>query len=390
MNWARVLRAIIVRACLVLFGFGLAADLNPAAAATLVKCLSGQAYDAVTKKCSTAPAAVKPPVGAVKIAPVVVPKTTVSRTPKPGPPPPPTPPTISSINPIGGGAGTTVTISGTGYAAGATVSVGDAQLGTAQATKVTVVDPTQITAVVPPGRSLSNNEATMVNVQVTVAGHTSKAILFSYCSNVTEFDPTRKECVPLPPTCGSNCPPGCPAPLVFSTAQNKCVPQPPTGRLELPAGSYQLSCINILYDPSSGLLTAQCTYNNSHVGTVLYAPACNPGADIANISGVLQCQALAGTWGQGGAVPNGSYQKSCAAWKVLPYSVPSGIYAGTYPAIVNGVQVAHALAATCNTFSNGQTNNIILDLTDCIMGQDIANIKGTLECAKTIPSSRVP
>ena len=115
-------------------------------------------------------------------------------------------PSITSISPPGGGAGTTVTINGTGYAAGATVAVGDAQLGMAQATKITVISPTQITAVVPPGRSLSANEATTVNVQVTVAGQTSKAAVFSYCSSVTEYSPTQNKCVPLPPTCGQNCP----------------------------------------------------------------------------------------------------------------------------------------------------------------------------------------
>jgi hypothetical protein len=212
LSWTKNLCASVVGACLISLGFALLADLISAAAAAQVKCPSGQLYDAATKKCSMAQATGKSP-------------TKVIPTPKPGPPPPP--PTISSISPIGGGAGTTVTLNGTGYAPGATVSVGDAQLGMAQASKITVVSPRQIMAIVPPGRSLSTNEATMVNVQVTVAGQTSKPILFSYCSTVTEYDPTRKECIPLPPTCGQNCPPGCPAPLVFSAAQNKCVPAPP-------------------------------------------------------------------------------------------------------------------------------------------------------------------
>jgi hypothetical protein len=229
MNCTRSLRSAVVRTCLISVGLSLAADFVPQAAMAAVKCPTGQAYSALTKRCGTAPTAATTP-GAVKrkSAGGAVRQPTSSTIPNlSNGKLPPTPPNISSINPPGGQAGTTVTIDGTGFAAGATVSVGDAQLGMAQATNVTLVSPKQITAVLPPGRSLSTNTATTVNVQVTVAGQTSKAVLFSYCSNVTEYDPARKICVPLGPTCGANCPHSCPSPLVFSTAQNKCVPAAP-------------------------------------------------------------------------------------------------------------------------------------------------------------------
>ena len=219
MGWARNVRAYLAGGCLVSIGFVLGADLNFAAAATQVKCPSDQAYDATTKECSAALVAGKPVVQSL-------PKTKVTPPPKGPRLPLPPPPSITSISPPGGGAGTTVTINGTGYAAGATVAVGDAQLGMAQATKITVLSPTQITAVVPPGRSLSANEATTVNVQVTVAGQTSKAAVFSYCSSVTEYSPTQNKCAPLPPT-GVSGPPQCAPPLVFNTAENKCVPAAP-------------------------------------------------------------------------------------------------------------------------------------------------------------------
>ena len=228
-NFARSLRAAVVRTCLLSLGLSLGAGFASHAATAPVKCPTGQAYNAVTKKCGTAPTAATTP-GAVKkkSAGGAVRQPTSSTIPNLSKGKlPPAPPNISSINPPGGQAGTTVTIDGTGFAAGATVSVGDAQLGMAQATKVTLVSPTQLTAVLPPGRSLSTNTATTLNVQVTVAGQTRKAVLFSYCSNVTEYDPARKICVPLGPTCGTNCPHSCPSPLVFNATQTECVPAPP-------------------------------------------------------------------------------------------------------------------------------------------------------------------
>jgi hypothetical protein len=224
MNYTRSLRPSIVRTCLILLGLSAGSSFVSDAAVAPTKCPTGQVYNAATKKCGTAP--------------VPQPKSSkIPTLPKAKLPPPPPQPNISSINPRGGPAGTEVTIHGTGFGAGATVSVGDAQLGMAQATKVAVVNPMQITAVVPPGRSLSTNFATMVNVQVTVAGQTSKAILFSYCSNVTEYDPAQNKCVPLPPTCGQNCPPASriPAPPLACpdgqiagqvAGQLQCIPQP--------------------------------------------------------------------------------------------------------------------------------------------------------------------
>lgn len=73
-------------------------------------------------------------------------------------------PTVASISPTAGpvAGGTSVTLTGTGFVAGATVAFGATQSPT-----VTVVSATQITAVSPPG------VAGTVPVTVTTAGGTS-------------------------------------------------------------------------------------------------------------------------------------------------------------------------------------------------------------------------
>jgi alpha-tubulin suppressor-like RCC1 family protein len=85
---------------------------------------------------------------------------------------PPPPPTVTAITPASGSTagGTSVTITGTGFIAGATVALG----GTA-ATSVNVVSATQITATTPAGT------AGPASVLVTTAGGTNAAnTLFSY------------------------------------------------------------------------------------------------------------------------------------------------------------------------------------------------------------------
>lgn len=84
------------------------------------------------------------------------------------PPPPPAVPTITSIVPNPGAAGQ-VTVNGTGFVTGATVSFG----GTA-ATNVTVVSATQLTCTAP------IHADGPVNVTVTTSGGVSNSIVFTY------------------------------------------------------------------------------------------------------------------------------------------------------------------------------------------------------------------
>ncbi|MFM8311728.1 MAG: IPT/TIG domain-containing protein, partial [Ilumatobacteraceae bacterium] len=81
-------------------------------------------------------------------------------------------PTITSIAPTSGttAGGTTVTITGTGFVAGASVS-----FGTLPATNVTVVSNTSITAVSP-----ASSTAGPVSVSVTTSGGTSNGATFTY------------------------------------------------------------------------------------------------------------------------------------------------------------------------------------------------------------------
>ena len=81
------------------------------------------------------------------------------------------PPSVTSVSPNSGstGGGTAVTITGTNFAAGATVTFGAGRQGgdgSASATNVVVVSPTQITCMTPAGN------AGAVNVAVTVNGET--------------------------------------------------------------------------------------------------------------------------------------------------------------------------------------------------------------------------
>jgi hypothetical protein len=102
--------------------------------------------------------------------------------------------------------------------------------------------------------------------------------------------------------------------------------------------------------------------------TELYVSFCQPGADIENLDGYLQCPAKSGSWGYLGAAPNGSYQMSCNRWLVQNV-------------FVNGQNVTR-LAANCRTFTDKtSTTEALLYLTNCQMGKDIENIKGTLLCA---------
>jgi hypothetical protein len=231
----------------------------------------------------------------------------------------------------------------------------------------------------------------------------NKCVALQACPSKNQiYDPNRKRCVPLPPggqtvlQCldgwkfdlkQDKCvQPTCASPLVFSNDKGKCVPTPPTdSSLTPPPGSYTKSCANAQYDPASGVLSAICQTARGPWTVGLHLHACKPGGDIVNRNGWMLCEARAGTWGDGMAVPNGHYLYSCQPAWVLPYSLPANLgYGGDHPAIVNGVTVAHALYARC-TDDNGNWQNLFLDLKDCIMGKDITVFHGNLACNGTRP-----
>jgi hypothetical protein len=142
-----------------------------------------------------------------------------------------------------------------------------------------------------------------------------------------------------------------------------------------PPGSYQQSCTGISFNSSTQVLSAACFSDKREqggfsCGSTLQVSACQPGTDIESIQCQLQCQAQTGTWGQGGAVPKGSYQQSCIGWLVT-----------------NGV-----LAAQCWNFSQGRINwgttnksaytMAQLNLAQCGINGDIENIRGQLLCTQ--------
>jgi hypothetical protein len=184
---------------------------------------------------------------------------------------------------------------------------------------------------------------------------------------------------------------------VFSNEKGKCVPMAPKAASVAPPGSYTKSCVNIQFDPATQVLTALCkvwySAGTSEFTTGVRVTACRPGGDISNINGEMRCEARAGTWGEGMAVPNGHYlTNGCNSWAVLPYTLPDTVTGGedfSKPPIVNGAPVAQALAANCMN-ENGVFNGTILDLTGCIMGKDIEDFNGTLVCNGTRPLPQWP
>lgn len=142
----------------------------------------------------------------------------------------------------------------------------------------------------------------------------------------------------------------------------------PTGSAA-PRGSYLQSCQNILF--SGGVLTAQCKtgYKNGLTVSSLEPEHCSRRSDIANVDGRLGCIAKPGTWGKGGATPNGSYKDSCNNITVEMTPKPT-------------------LQAWCDRpDSKGDWNegdkfypNSTLKLDQCELGKDIANLNGQLIC----------
>ena len=146
----------------------------------------------------------------------------------------------------------------------------------------------------------------------------------------------------------------------------------PTGSAA-PRGSYLQSCQNIKF--SGGVLTAQCKNTNGGLNVSTLEPAfCAKRSDIANVDGTLGCVATPGTWGKGGATPNGSYKASCRNIRVE--LTPSPV-----------------LWASCDRPDSNDNRTIkfpvkgdkfyspsSLNLDQCEVGKEITNVNGQLIC----------
>lgn len=146
-----------------------------------------------------------------------------------------------------------------------------------------------------------------------------------------------------------------------------------------PRGTYLQSCQNINY--SGGVLSAQCQSSVGLKVSTLEPAFCAKSSDIANVDGSLGCIAMPGTWGKGGATPNGSYKASCSRVRVELTPKPI-LWANCQRPDSNGN------ATSGDKFYPDSS----LNLDQCEIGKDIANLKGQLICAprKGPPPIRVP
>ena len=123
----------------------------------------------------------------------------------------------------------------------------------------------------------------------------------------------------------------------------------------VPPGSYLRSCHDMHLD--NGVLTAWCDGGNRPEKSTLVIAACE--GDISNKTGLLFCFAGRGTWGQGLAVPRGSYLQSCFG-----------------PRVDGGP----TLVASCLPRDSHYEQWATLDLRQCRIGSEIANVDGQLVC----------
>jgi CVNH domain len=131
---------------------------------------------------------------------------------------------------------------------------------------------------------------------------------------------------------------------------------PITPQSKPPRGSYLQTCSQIRMDGT--ILSALCERPRSlPPRSSINVAMC--GGDISNRDGKLFCFARPGTWGQGRAIPRGTYVDTCDSWEVV----------GT------------TLQARCRN-RDGKYTKSFADLKHCRMGGDIWNIDGLLDCAK--------
>lgn len=140
-----------------------------------------------------------------------------------------------------------------------------------------------------------------------------------------------------------------------------------------PRGSYLQSCQNIKF--SGGVLTAQCKNTNGGLNVSALEPAfCAKRSDIANVDGTLGCIATPGTWGKGGATPNGSYKASCRNIRVE--LTPSPVLWASCDRPDSNDNRTIKFPAKGDKFYGPSS----LNLDQCEVGKEITNVNGQLVC----------
>ena len=137
------------------------------------------------------------------------------------------------------------------------------------------------------------------------------------------------------------------------------VPVPPPAPVgAAPDGSYLRTCTVTGFALNN--LRAVCrSTDGAQIGSWLNLAACALGTDILNDDGLLRCRARPGSFGDGGAVPDGGYAQSCERPHVT----------------------VTTLTASCRT-REGRMHRASLDLRNCGGYRDIINNNGTLVCIR--------
>ena len=150
-----------------------------------------------------------------------------------------------------------------------------------------------------------------------------------------------------------------------ASAQPFKLPQSATIQFPTPPGTYQQSCIDIVYDRTG--LSASCRKPTGKMqrNTGIQVSRCAPGADIFNLDGAIHCPAPAGTMGIGMVLPWGSYIRSCDG----PDTWVD--------------QDGYQLHARCQNRA-GKWRYSLLDLRACNLKEDIVNNDGLVTCAPSI------
>jgi Concanavalin A-like lectin/glucanases superfamily/Chitobiase/beta-hexosaminidase C-terminal domain/IPT/TIG domain/Fibronectin type III domain len=174
------------------------------------------------------------------------------------------PPSVTSVSPNSGstGGGTNVTVTGTNFAAGATVTFGAGRQGgdgSANATNVVVVSPTQITCTTPAGN------AGAVNVGVTVNGETGTLTNgFTYVAvpTVTSVSPANGPAAggTAVTIAGTNFASGATVMFGSAAATNVVVVSSTSITATTPAGSAGAVTVTVTVGGQSGSLSSGFTY----------------------------------------------------------------------------------------------------------------------------------
>ena len=125
----------------------------------------------------------------------------------------------------------------------------------------------------------------------------------------------------------------------------------------VPRGTYMKTCSRVFMRATQ--LNAHCAAQNGTNDTTLEINGC--GGDIWNQNGSLMCYARQGTWGQGRAIPRGSYLGSCD--------------------IDQTVVIGPSLNSVCKN-RNQKSARTSIDLRICRPGNNITNIDGLLACVR--------